>query len=133
MYKISSELPAGEYLLEGTGTLAHYQIASDSSGEFESIIVNDTLDRGAYAYIIVQDGDYLTIEKGRMINTANFTITPKDPNDIPPSTYKVGKDLLAGEYKLTPASEIAYWERSRNPRDSNSEAREWRELGASLC
>jgi hypothetical protein len=118
MYKVGSELPAGEYIVESTGTLAYYQISSDSSGELDSIIVNDTLGRGAYAYIIVQDGDYLKIESSRMINATNLTITPKDMSDIPPSTYKVGKDLPAGEYKLTPTDEMAYWERSRNPRSS---------------
>jgi hypothetical protein len=118
MYKVGSELPAGEYIIEGTGTIAYYQISSDSSGEFESIIMNDTLERGAYAYVIVQDGDYLSIQSGRMIVADNLTITPKSLNDIPPSTYKVGKDLPAGEYKINPTDELAYWERSRNPRNS---------------
>jgi hypothetical protein len=118
MYKVGSELPAGEYIIESTGSIGYYQISSDSSGELDSIIVNDTLDRGAYAYVIVQDGDYLKIESGRMISAANLTITPKDMGDIPPSTYKVGKDLPAGEYKLTPTDDMAYWERSRNPRNS---------------
>jgi hypothetical protein len=118
MYKVGSELPAGEYIIEATGTLAYYQISSDSSGELDSIIVNDILEKGAYAYTIVQNGDYIKIESSRMIDAANLTITPKDMNDIPPSTYKVGKDIPAGEYKLTPTSEMAYWERSRNPRSS---------------
>jgi hypothetical protein len=118
MYKIGSDLPAGEYIIESTGSIAYYQISSDSSGELDSIIVNDNLGKGAYAYIIVQDGDYLQIQGGRMISAANLTITPKDMGDIPPSTYKVGKDLPAGEYKLTPTGDIAYWERSRNPRSS---------------
>jgi hypothetical protein len=118
MYKIGSELPAGEYIIESTGSIGYFQISSDSSGELDSIIVNDTLEKGAYAYVIVQDGDYLTITSGRMIDAVNLTITPKDMGDIPPSTYKVGKDIPAGEYKLTPTGEVAYWERNRNPRSS---------------
>jgi hypothetical protein len=118
MYKVGSELPAGEYIIEGTGGAAYYQVSSDSSGELDSIIVNDILDKGVYAYIIVQDGDYLKLERSRMIDAVNLAITPKKLDDIPPSTYKIGKDLPAGEYKLTPTSEAAYWERSRNPRDS---------------
>jgi hypothetical protein len=118
MYKIGSELPAGEYIIESTGSMGYYQISSDSSGELDSIIVNDTLERGAYAYIIVQDGDYLQIQSGRMISAATFTITPKNLSDIPPSAYKVGKDIPAGEYKITPTDEMGYWERSRNPRSS---------------
>jgi hypothetical protein len=118
MYKIGSELPAGEYIVESTGAMGYYQISSDSSGEFDSIIVNDTIERGAYGYIIVQDGDYLTVQSSRIISAQNLTITPKDLNDIPPSTYKIGKDLPAGEYKINPTDEMAYWERNRNPRSS---------------
>jgi hypothetical protein len=118
MYKIGSELPAGEYIIESTGSIGYYQISSDSSGEIDSIIVNDTLERGAYAYIIVQDGDYLQIQSGRMIDAANLTITPKNLSDIPPSTYKVGKDIPAGEYKINPTDGMGYWERGRNPRSS---------------
>jgi hypothetical protein len=117
MYKVGSELPAGEYIIEATGTPAYYQVSSDSSGEFDSIIVNDTFDKGVYAYILVQEGDYLKVERGRTIAASKLTLQPK-LDDIPPSTYKVGKDIPAGEYKLTPTSEMAYWERSRNPRDS---------------
>jgi hypothetical protein len=118
MYKVGSELPAGEYIIEATGTPAYYQVSSDSSGEFDSIIVNDTFDKGVYAYIIVEDGDYLKVERGRIVASADLTITPNKLDDIPPSTYKVGKDIPAGEYKLTPTSEAAYWERNSNPRDS---------------
>jgi hypothetical protein len=117
MYKIGSELPAGEYIIEATGAAAYYQVSSDSSGEFDSIIVNDNLDRGAFGYIIVQDGDYIKVDRGRMIAASELILQPK-LDDIPPSTYKIGKDIPAGEYKLTPAGEMAYWERSRNPRSS---------------
>jgi hypothetical protein len=120
MYMVGSELPAGEYIIEGTGSIAYYQISSDSSGEFDSIIVNDTFGRGAYVYVIVQDGDYIKVEGGRMASADSLTVTPKDMGDIPPSTYKVGKDIPAGEYKLNPTDGLAYWERSSNPRNSIS-------------
>jgi hypothetical protein len=52
-----------------------------------------------------------------LLQRAELTLQPK-LDDIPPSTYKIGKDLPAGEYKLTPTSDTAYWERNSNPRDS---------------
>jgi hypothetical protein len=116
MYKVDSELPAGEYIIEATGAAAYYQVSSDSSGEFDSIIVNDTFGKGVFGYIILQDGDYIKVERGRMIAASALILQPS-LDDIPPSTYKIGKDLPAGEYKLTPTSEMAYWERSRNPRN----------------
>jgi hypothetical protein len=117
MYKVGSELPAGEYIIEATGSMAYYEVSSDSSGEFESIIVNDTFEKGVFGYIILQDGDYIKITQGRMIAASALVLQPK-LDAIPPSTYKIGKDIPAGEYKLTPTSEMAYWERSKNPRDS---------------
>jgi hypothetical protein len=116
-YKVGSELPAGEYIVEATGAMAYLEVSKDSSGEIDSIIVNDSLNRGAFGYILVQDGDYFKVTGGRIIASSELTLEPKLDN-IPPSTYKIGKDLPAGEYKLTPDSEMAYWERSRNPRES---------------
>ena len=117
-YKVGSEISTGEYVVEATGNPAYYQIASDSSGEFDSIIVNDNLNKGEFGYIITQDGDYVQLQNCRMYISSEKTIQPSDLNKIPSSTYKVGKDLPAGEYKLTVIRQPAYWERSKNPRDS---------------
>jgi hypothetical protein len=53
-----------------------------------------------------------------MIDASQLTIQPKDLSNIPPSVYKIGKDLPASEYKVSPTSELAYWEHSTNPRTS---------------
>jgi len=53
-----------------------------------------------------------------MFLSSEKTIQPADLDKIPSSTYKIGKDLPAGEYKLTVKRQPAYWERSKNPRDS---------------
>lgn len=37
-YKVGTDMPAGEYVIVGSGYL---QISSDSSGEFGSIVEND--------------------------------------------------------------------------------------------
>jgi len=118
MYKVGSEIAAGEYVVEATGSLGYYQISSDSTGEFESIIVNDSLNRGEFGYAIVQSGDYIQLQNCRMYLSAEKTIRPADLSKIPSSTYKIGKDLPAGEYKLTARRQLSYWERSRNPRAS---------------
>jgi len=118
MYKVGSEIEIGEYVVEATGGLGYFQISSDSSGELESIIVNDTLNRGEFGYAIIQNGDYIKLQDCRMYLSSEKSIQPKDLNQIPSSTYKIGKDLPAGEYKLTVKRQPAYWERSKNPRDS---------------
>jgi len=118
MYKVGPEIAAGEYVVEATGSNGYYQISSDSSGEFDSIIVNDNLNRGEFGYAIIQDGDYIQLQSCRMFLSSEKTIQPADLDKIPSSTYKIGKDLPAGEYKLTVKRQPAYWERSKNPRDS---------------
>jgi RNA polymerase subunit RPABC4/transcription elongation factor Spt4 len=118
MYKVGSEIAAGEYVVEATGNPGYFQIASDSSGEFDSIIVNDNLNKSEFGYVLVQDGDYIQLQNCRMYLSAEKTIQPVDLDKIPSSTYKIGKDLPAGEYKLTVKRQPAYWERSKNPRDS---------------
>jgi hypothetical protein len=72
MYKVGSELPSGEYIIEATGNQAYYEVSSNSSGEFDSIIVNDTFDKGAFAYIILQDGDYITDPATVILTTDNI-------------------------------------------------------------
>jgi hypothetical protein len=118
MYKVGSEVVAGEYVVEATGNNGYFQISSDSSGEFDSIIVNDNLNKGEFGYVIINDGDYIQLQNCRMYLSDEKTIQPADLEKIPSSTYKIGKDLPAGEYKLTVKQQPAYWERSKNPRDS---------------
>jgi RNA polymerase subunit RPABC4/transcription elongation factor Spt4 len=118
MYKVGSEVASGEYVVEATGNPGYFQIASDSTGEFDSIIVNDNLNKGEFGYILIQDGDYVQLQNCRMYLSSEKMIQPADLEKIPSSTYKIGKDLPAGEYKLTIKRQPAYWERSKNPRDS---------------
>jgi RNA polymerase subunit RPABC4/transcription elongation factor Spt4 len=118
MYKVGSEVAPGEYVVEATANPGYFQIASDSTGEFDSIIVNDNLNKGEFGYIIIQDGDYVQLQNCRMYLSSEKTIQPVDLDKIPSSTYKIGKDLPVGEYKLTVKRQPAYWERSKNPRDS---------------
>jgi len=121
MYKVGSEVKAGEYVIEATNNNGYFQVSSDSSGEFDSIIVNDNLNKGEFRYIIIKDDDYIKLQNCRMYLSADKIIQPKNLDKIPPSTYKIGKDIPPGEYKLKAITQYAaYWERSNNPRDSIS-------------
>jgi RNA polymerase subunit RPABC4/transcription elongation factor Spt4 len=120
MYKVGSEIAAGEYVVESLSQLGYYQLSSDSTGDFDSIIINDNLDRGTFGYVVVRNGEYIELQNCRMYPSAEKTITPADLSKIPPSTYKIGKDLPAGEYRLTVKSQPAYWERNRNNNQMDS-------------
>ena len=55
-YKIGKDLPAGEYVVISNGD-SYIELASDSTGNFSSIIANDVLKNRSV--ITVQDGQYL--------------------------------------------------------------------------
>lgn len=121
MYKIGVDMPAGEYVLNPSGKSGAYvEISSDSSGN--SIIDNDNFD--LFCYVSVKDGEYLTLqgcsayEESGVKNLVDF-----NGGLALMGTYKVGKDLPAGEYKvkLLKGSTSGYYEVNAAPIGSASE------------
>ena len=92
MYKIGTDLPAGEYYLKGKG---YWEIDADASGEFDSILANDNIDRAAI--VSVSEGQYLKTVGRIKIYTYGDNPTI---NVHKSGMFKVGVDLPAGEYQL---------------------------------
>lgn len=105
MYKVGKDIPAGEYWLMAyeDDYSGYYCVSSDSSGD--SIIDNDSFD--TWTYVTVKDGEYLELAR------ANACLVEDAPDPVFKSelvvegTYKIGRDLPAGEYKLT-ATDLQY-------------------------
>lgn len=93
MYKVGSDIPAGEYVLIASAS-GYFQLSSDSTGSFESIIANDNFDTNTI--VTISEGQYLTLTRCTAygINDAPALDTSKE------GMFKVGKDLAAGEYKI---------------------------------
>lgn len=105
MYKVGTDIPAGEYILEPSA-IAYYQVASDSTGTLESIVSNDNF--SGTRYITVSDGQYLTLT-GCTAYPASYVSEGKVKNDnLSGGMYKVGVDIEAGEYKVTPEGDGYY-------------------------
>ena len=99
MYKVGADIPAGEYILDPSAT-AYYQVASDSTGTLESIVSNDNF--SGTRYITVSEGQYLTLT-GCTAYPASYVSDGTIKNDnLSGGMYKVGVDIEAGEYKVTP-------------------------------
>lgn len=101
MYKVGDDIPAGEYLIEAnTSTLpAYIEVSSDSSGTIDSIITNDNFYNRIC--ITVSDGQYLQFSDG--IATPATEAKPYQASNrlYPAGMYLVGKDIEAGEYKIS--------------------------------
>lgn len=110
MYKIGSDMPAGEYVLLGSD-MAYFQIAKDSTGLLNSVIANDIFVNRSI--ITVEDGQYLTMKNCKAVAFDEAPKVQLVDGCLPAGTYKIGVDLPAGEYKLIPAG-MGYVEVSTN-------------------
>lgn len=101
MYKVGTDLPAGEYLIVGEG-LNYMEVSSDSSGELSSIITNENYTNRIY--IAVSDGQYLKFD-GTAIPVAEAPGFQAENGYYPEGQYLVGRDIPAGEYKISLTSD----------------------------
>jgi len=115
MYKIGTDISAGEYLVypEGTGYL---EVTKDSTGSFESIVTNDNF--AGTRYITVSDGQYLTIRQAKMVPVAEAEPQQAQNNEYPEGMYKIGIEIPSGEYKAVSTGGAAYIEVAKDSRGS---------------
>lgn len=108
MYKIGTDMPAGEYVLIGSGSMSYFEVDKDSTGQMESILANDTF--ATRSIVSVKDSQYFKLT-GCVAYT--FSDAPKaqlTDGFLPAGMYKVGVDLPAGEYKVIPDGGTSYKE-----------------------
>jgi len=97
VYKIGTDLPAGEYVISG-GMDVDYCVTSDLAGK--NIIVNIYGDE--YTYQTLDAGTYLRLKKGLGTVTpiADAPIYGPIDGKYADGMYKVGRDIPAGNYDL---------------------------------
>ena len=110
-YKIGKDLPAGEYVVISNGD-SYIELASDSTGNFSSIIANDVFKNRSV--ITVQDGQYLKVQRGTIYAAKDAPKVELKNGMLPSCMYKVGIDFPAGEYKVTSNGGDSYIEVSRD-------------------
>ncbi len=96
-YKCPDEIPAGEYILISSSNRGYFSINADPMGN--DIMDNDNF--GPVSHIRIVSGTYLELRNCIAIpysDEITFDIVDKDYIS---GTYKVGKDIPAGTYKLT--------------------------------
>lgn len=112
MYKVGTDLPAGEYILYGDGNMAYFQVSKDSTGTIESIISNDNF--SGTRYITVADGQYLEFRSSYALPEVKAPVQQPKDGKFENGMYKVGKDIKAGEYKVVSSGGLAYFEVRKN-------------------
>lgn len=112
-YKVGADLPAGEYVVVSKGE-GYVEVASDSSGKFESILVNDMF--ANRSIITVSDGEYLKVQNGTIYAMADAPKVEPKEGMLPQGMYLVGKDLPGGEYKVIAKRDGSYVEVSASSR-----------------
>ena len=97
MYKVGADIPAGEYYFkqDGSGASGYWEIDSDNSGDYSSIISNEVFWTTFIA--TVRDGEYLEV------SCAKFTLASNISAQTTATTgfLRVGKDIPAGQYRLS--------------------------------
>ena len=64
MYRVGTDIPAGEYKVTCTNSVGCYlEVSKDSFGLLSSIVANDNID--TFTYITVSNGQYLTVVGGQ--------------------------------------------------------------------
>lgn len=106
MYKVGTDIEAGEYFVYCTSKVSCYmQVSSDSSGKMASIVTNGNFD--TFMFVTVEDGQYLQVTSGEFVKAADAKVPGADSNNIyGAGMYRVGIDIPAGEYKVTNTSEV---------------------------
>lgn len=95
MYKVGSDIPAGEYVVFADGILGigYMEVAKDSSGELDSIIANAN----------IEGNDIITISDGQYFKLQGAYAVPFEEAELDTTkegTFKVGIHIPAGEYKI---------------------------------
>lgn len=120
-FNVGVDIPAGEYVVTASNYIG---IASDSSGEPGSLLA-EHIGTTLFTYITINDGEYLKVSADTEVFGSDMSricladIAPPATNfdKFFSGTYKVGRDLPAGEYnvQLIEGEDSGYWEINSAP------------------
>lgn len=108
MYKVGTDIPAGEYVLLSVGDNGYFAISSDNSGSLYSIVANDNFQK--CSYVLVSDGQYLEFSNAIAYPANEMSkFSPDFEGYLLSGMYKVGQDIAPGEYKVIADGDSGYY------------------------
>lgn len=108
IYKVGTDIPAGEYLLMSRTTVASYSYYEVMKKQFlgysapDNIITNDVF-LGS-RYITVKDGRYFLLVNAQIIDVDKGPVLQPVNGKYLAGMYKVGRDIPRGKYKVIPGN-----------------------------
>lgn len=108
MYLVGQDIAAGEYYVKAQSGSCYVEIASDTSGNLQSIIANENIQ--GFGYVTLQSGQYFTITNGLFIETESAPIAQRAAGVYSAGMYKIGRDIPAGEYYVYTYTDLCYLE-----------------------
>jgi len=119
MYKVDTDIQAGEYIvIANSDSQGYMQISKDSTGSTDSIIGNEII--SGRTYVAVNDGEYLTVKNAKIYTLDKAPKVDTSSGTLSDGMYKVGTDIQAGEYKANASNdEDAYVEVTSNSRHNS--------------
>ena len=105
--KVGDDIEAGEYVIVGENKQTQYFITSKPEIKTTDLNSPDML-KFDYCenriYLKVKDGEYLTFAGGRLYKPSDAPALGKtESGALKPGQYKVGKDILSGNYSVVSA------------------------------
>ena len=112
MYHVGVDIPAGEYIVMNKESIpAYYEV---NKGQFNKDIINNGI-VSYNDYVTVKDGQYITLQRAVMYPANQAPVL----NTSGEGVFKVGKDIVAGQYRIVSTSNIlAYYEISKDSNNS---------------
>lgn len=105
MFKVGTDMESGEYMLFSTSSSGYLCVSTDANED--DIIYNENFGNNLIATF--SDGEYVKLSRCMAIP---FDVIPDDISSLlndyidSGAMYKVGKNIPAGEYKLTSTTDI---------------------------
>ena len=98
MYRVGSDIPAGDYYAVATGSYGGYYCKYTDSTQ-DDIEDNDNFD--TFTFFRCYDGQYLKLSRCKITPIENAPVYSSNNGIYEEGTYRVGIDIPAGEYKFT--------------------------------
>lgn len=103
VYKIGTDMPAGEYKVFSVEDHASYTLTNDARGEdYVAYMSFDT-----FSYVSVEDDQFLELKNSFAIPVEDADPVVIENDIIDPGVYRIGIDIDPGEYKVTATDEHA--------------------------